>query len=288
MSTELDSVRKEIDTVDSDIKSCFESRMRLAKSVATIKSETNDAIFKPEREREIIEKQTEEVDAEIKSEYTALIKRIMQLSRKYQYKTTMRLRSGLAHTWSDSIPSYDRIVMKKTELYICDMVSKDKIITCDDYEAMGRLIADGSFDAGIGVSEEISRGVNDELHGILTKNDLYINCCKVKEDSGIKKKVVMFSRDFVVREEDNRLKLMFVCPNRDGSLASILSMIADYGVNLTEIHSRPNREESWNYEFFVELAANYRDENIQALIFQLENETQCLKIIGSYECEGDF
>jgi chorismate mutase/prephenate dehydratase len=62
-------------------------------------------------------------------------------------------------------------------------------------------------------------------------------------------------------------------------------MISDYGVNLTEIHSRPNMEEEWNYEFMVEMNANLKQQEIQALVYQLMNETEFFKILGSYYSE---
>ena len=53
-------------------------------------------------------------------------------------------------------------------------------------------------------------------------------------------------------------------------LSSILSMISDYGVNLTEIHSRPFEEgDTWNYRFFAELSANMDTKEIRALLYQL-------------------
>ena len=89
--------------------------------------------------------------------------------------------------------------------------------------------------------------------------------------------------------DHNRLKLVFIAANRSGALGSILSMIADYGVNVTEIHSIPYRTgEDWNYRFFVELDANLLEEEIKALVFQLSQETMELELLGSYRCEGDF
>ena len=66
-------------------------------------------------------------------------------------------------------------------------------------------------------------------------------------------------------------------------------MIADYGVNVTEIHSMPYTDgEDWNYRFFVELGINMLGDEAKALVFQLSEETQDMQILGSYFCEGDF
>lgn len=284
----LPEIREQIDVVDAGIKKLFKERMLLADNVAQAKAETGDDIFKPDREIEIIENLTEDVDDNIKKEYTALIKRIMEISRKYQYGRTLNLRDCLKIDYSTEEPSAQKVAMIKSELYICDMVSKDSVIAVDDYDEIGKLIKSGEVDAGIGIMESVSVSVSNEVHSLLSENGFYINSCKVVFDSGIRKKVVMFTKDMVVLPEHNRMKFMFICHNKSGALASILSMISDYGVNLTEIHSHPNHAKEWNYEFYAEIEANFLQQETKALIFQLMNETEKFVILGSYRCEGDF
>ena len=157
------------------------------------------------------------------------------------------------------------------------------------YEEIGNYIKEGKADAGIGIIEEVGIGVSDELHNLLAEKDLYITHCKVQEDGGVRRKVVTFTDKLVVLPSHNRVNVMFECPNHSGSISSLLSMISDYGVNLTEIHSRPFwKDNSWNYKFFVEMNANIDTKEIRALIYQLSQETAYLKILGSYACEGDF
>lgn len=75
----LEEVRKQIDMVDKQIKSLFKERMMLADQVARVKTESEDAIYKPDREEAIITKLTGDVDDSIKKEYTALIKPILHV-----------------------------------------------------------------------------------------------------------------------------------------------------------------------------------------------------------------
>lgn len=284
----LDEVRKNIDRVDKEIKSLFEERMLLADKVARVKAETEDVIYKPDREETIISNLTGDVDDNIKKEYTALIKRIMEISRKYQYGRTLELRDCLNLDYICEEPEVQSLAMIKPELYICQDYSKDKVTAVDSFCQVVQLINDKQVDAGMGILEDISYGVSDDLHEALTNNDLYIYRCSVVQENSHNKKVVTFSNQLIVNETHNRLKIMFVCKNKSGSLSSVLSMISDYGVNLTEIHSAPNRQSNWNYRFYVELSGNLLTKEIQALIFQLMNETEEFRILGSYFCEGDF
>ncbi len=283
----LDEVRSNIDRVDKEIKALFKERMELADNVAKVKAETNDEIFKPDREIAIIDNLTGDVDDNIKKEYIALIKRIMEISRKYQYGRTLELRGGLDIRYISNVSEIKKAAMVKSELYICNMMSKDDVVTVDTFDEVADLIENGEVDAGIGILEDVSVKASDELHFILVNRDLYINRCDLIESGGVKRKVVMFSKDLYVDEKHNRMKIMFVCHNKSGALASILSMISDYGVNLTEIHSSPNQKAEWNYEFFVEIEANFLKQETKALIFQLMNETEQFKILGSYTCTGD-
>ncbi|MCR5542879.1 MAG: chorismate mutase [Eubacterium sp.] len=281
---ELSEIRKEIDEVDGEIRKLFERRMVLADKVATVKAQTEDVIYKPEREDEIIHNLTENVDDSIKMEYTALIKRIMELSRKYQYGRTLKLRNCLDIKYLEIEPKIYSAATIKSELYIVDSISKDNVITVDDHEDLAEIILSGKCSAGIAIMENIGVDVSDGLHKILTNNNLFINRCDIVIDGIYRKKVVTFTRDLVVLPKHNRLKIMFVCKNRSGSLSSILSMISDYGVNLTEIHSKPYIEGDWNYVFMVEMTASLLMEAHRALIYQLMNETDEFKILGSYTC----
>ncbi len=286
---ELSEVRVNIDRVDREIRALFIERMKLADQVARIKAETADVIYKPDREQSIIQKQTEGIDPSLLREYTALIKRIMEVSRKYQYGRTMELRECFPFTYLEEKPRITRPAMVKEELYSCQGFSRDAVLTVDNYSQVGEMIRNKEADAGMGIIEEIGVGVSDELHNLLVAQGLYIVDCRILEEREARKKVVTFADQLYVLPEHNRVKILFECPNRSGSLGSILSMISDYGVNLTEIHSRPFRQDdSWNYKFFAELDANIGSKDHRALLFQLSQETMYLQILGSYYCDGDF
>lgn len=95
-------------------------------------------------------------------------------------------------------------------------------------------------------------------------------------------KFVAVSKKLVVNENHDRASIVFACSHTSGSLASVLSMFNDYGINLTEIHSRPNLKNPWEYIFYVDFAGNLMDANIKALFYQLSEELPLMKISGSY------
>ena len=281
---ELPEVRVDIDRVDAEIRNLFRERMALADEVARIKARTADEIFKPDREQAIIARLTESIDPSILKEYTAVIRRIMEISRKYQYGRTLELRDCLEIEPSPVQPQVKTVICVDEERELCSPVLKENVavLNAEHYAAAADAVLSGAADACVSVMEEIGIGVNDGLHRILVEYPLYINSCRVLEKGGVRRKIVSCSPVLTADPQDNRVKLMFVCPNRSGSLASILSMIADYGVNLTEIHSKPDRHRDWNYYFMVELGANILEKEIRAMLFQLKSETSDFRVLGSY------
>lgn len=279
----LSEVRENIDKVDKQIKQLFRERMELADQVAQVKSETGDSILKPEREAAIISNLTKDIEPEIKCEYTALIKRIMEISRKYQYGRMLFLCDCLNITWKEEEADIQSAAVLETEQSFCETFSPNEVIQVTTIGEMERLIKEEQVDAGLGVLQDGSAAATDHIQGLLVREKLYINRCEVSDESVGRKKVVMFTKELVIQPDHNRIRIMFMCSDKSGSLASILSMIADYNVNLTEIQSCTNQEKDWNYEFYVEFEGNLLQKEMQALVFQLMNETKYFQLLGSYK-----
>ena len=303
----LDEIRVQIDNVDQEIRELFIRRMHLSEQVAREKVRTEDTIYKPDREKAILENRSKGMEEDLKMEYRALLKRVMEVSRKYQYGLTLQLRDCFPFSFETEEYQPSNVGMIRDQLYLLTILHREgalsgrirdvirsggKIHGARDYAELADLIKRGVLEEGVGVIEQIGKDVSRELNGLLLAKDFYINFCEVISDNGEKLKVVGFSKRLVVREHHNRLKIVFTVPNRSGALASILSMIADYGTDITQIHSVPFTKEGesgdWNYRFFLELSLNLLQPAAQALIYQLCEETEQMRLLGSYFCEGDF
>ena len=84
-SMTLDEIRAQIDETDRMIRGLFEKRMGLVSLVAKVKAETSDRIYKPEREKTVIEKQSAGMPAELLLPYRGFLRSVMRVSREYQY-----------------------------------------------------------------------------------------------------------------------------------------------------------------------------------------------------------
>lgn len=77
---DLGNIRNEINRIDDEIRELFKKRLDCSDQVARVKLETGDLVYKPEREREIAKRLSND------KKYLSINKRIIQISRKYQYE----------------------------------------------------------------------------------------------------------------------------------------------------------------------------------------------------------
>ena len=70
--------------------------------------------------------------------------------------------------------------------------------------------------------------------------------------------------------------------SHSGSLLKMLMPLADRGVNLTKIESRPNKRRPWEYYFFIDVTGHYQDESTQAALAELRKFCPLVKWLGSY------
>ena len=75
----LSKIREKINKIDDEMKSLFKERMDCSNEVAAVKIADQDKVFKPLREKEIVERFSDD------EEYVAFVKKVMQISRKRQY-----------------------------------------------------------------------------------------------------------------------------------------------------------------------------------------------------------
>ena len=76
--------------------------------------------------------------------------------------------------------------------------------------------------------------------------------------------------------------IMFTTPNRPGALHDVLGVLSAAKISMTRIESRPLRQESWDYVFFVDIDGHADVDKVRNALVELEDKTSQLKILGSY------
>jgi len=93
--------------------------------------------------------------------------------------------------------------------------------------------------------------------------------------------VVSKSADNAITKELNKASLKFVLSHKNGSLANILNILANYGLNLTKIQSIPIIQTPWKYSFFIDTTfSDYN--NYKKAIDEVSLESELVKEFGVY------
>jgi prephenate dehydratase len=81
-----------------------------------------------------------------------------------------------------------------------------------------------------------------------------------------------------------RSALAFSVRNEPGTLVRALGVIAEHGINMTKLESRPSREGSWEYVFWVDLDADVCAASAGGAAFLTDLRSVCVwvRVMGCY------
>src|SRR4051812_14521018 len=82
----------------------------------------------------------------------------------------------------------------------------------------------------------------------------------------------------------DRTSIVMSAENKPGAVHALLTPLAEHGVSMTRIESRPARSATalWEYMFFIDLDGHQKDARVAQALAQLRSRAPFLKILGSY------
>ncbi len=79
-----------------------------------------------------------------------------------------------------------------------------------------------------------------------------------------------------------RTTLVFGLRNEPGALTRALAALADVGLNMSKLESRPLRGRAWEYVFWIDLDADAGSPAAAAALDELHRRVSFLRVLGSY------
>jgi prephenate dehydratase len=79
----------------------------------------------------------------------------------------------------------------------------------------------------------------------------------------------------------DKTTVLLVLGTRPGDLHEALGPLAQAGINLTRIESRPSRRRPWEYVFFLDLEGHAAEPRIAAALTALAAD-RSVRVLGSY------
>jgi chorismate mutase / prephenate dehydratase len=69
-----------------------------------------------------------------------------------------------------------------------------------------------------------------------------------------------------------------------GALHRLLGPLAEHGISMTRIESRPSRRRKWDYVFFIDVVGHADEAPLKQALEGLKPQTSLFRVLGSYPC----
>lgn len=79
-----------------------------------------------------------------------------------------------------------------------------------------------------------------------------------------------------------RTTIVVAVRNEPGTLLAVLRVLADHGLNMRKLESRPSRERAWEYVFWIDLDGDTTDPGMAAALDAIRAVTTMTRVLGSY------
>lgn len=86
---------------------------------------------------------------------------------------------------------------------------------------------------------------------------------------------------------DRESLITFETGHRPGDLYRALESLAEAGINLSRIESRPSGSGPWRYRFLVQVSGDAAAEPLAGALVSLREHTSSMRVLGSFDVSGD-
>jgi chorismate mutase/prephenate dehydratase len=93
---------------------------------------------------------------------------------------------------------------------------------------------------------------------------------------------VIIGKQDVAPSGNDKTSLLVSTKNVPGALLGLLQPLADHGISMNKIESRPAQGHKWAYVFFIDIDGHQQDDNVVSALNQLKQQAALFKILGSY------
>ncbi len=122
----------------------------------------------------------------------------------------------------------------------------------------------------------IGSTVAAELYG------LKIICENIEDITNNVTRFLVVAREDARPSGEDKTAILFSTAHKAGALADVLDVFKKYGINLTNIESRPSRKRQWEYYFFVDFQGHRSEEKVQKGLDETRKHCLQLSVLGSF------
>ena len=130
--------------------------------------------------------------------------------------------------------------------------------------------------AGESSAAAIGSAVAADLYG------LRIVCENIEDIATNVTRFLVISREDAKPTGEDKTAILFSTAHKAGALADVLEVFKRYGINLTNIESRPSKKREWEYYFFMDFIGHRTEEQVQKGLEEARKHCLQLSVLGSF------
>lgn len=155
----------------------------------------------------------------------------------------------------------------------------------------------GWLDRHLPLAERIAVGSNAEAAAIVksdgttaaiageTAAEIYqlpMLAYNIEDEPGNTTRFLIIGHQATPPSGEDKTSLLISTRNEAGGLHKLLQPLAEYGVSMTRIESRPSRRGMWDYVFFIDVDGHQKEQSVADALRALQSAAGMFKILGSY------
>jgi chorismate mutase/prephenate dehydratase len=95
---------------------------------------------------------------------------------------------------------------------------------------------------------------------------------------------LVIGRDLFPPSGNDRTSLLVYVRDQPGALYNVLRPLAEHGLSMNRIESRPAHQGLWRYAFFIDFGGHINDAPVREALQDIARSASEVKILGSYPC----
>jgi chorismate mutase-like protein len=264
--SDLDTLRKQIDALDTELLRLLNERATLAKEIGVIKNRASLPIYAPDRETKLLRSLMERSQGPLRPEaIRAIYREIMSASLALEKDIV------IACLGVSGSPAHQAALGR--------FGSSVRYQLCDSVAEVFSETSTGRADCGVVPLEEPGHGHTSLTLDGLAATDLHI-CAEIDTAGGAR--FLVLGRQPNKASGTDRTMIMLRIEDKPGALVSALEPFRKLGVNLVHFASRPAPEDATSNLFFVEADGHREDLEKTGLLAELVSVCSEVKVLGSY------
>ncbi len=115
--------------------------------------------------------------------------------------------------------------------------------------------------------------------------DLKVMVSNIEDRADNATRFLVVGRKLLAASGNDRTTLLISTDDTAGGagvLHNLLKPLAEHGVSMTRIESRPSRRRNWDYVFFIDIEGHAGEAPISDALAELEERSSLFKVLGAY------